>query len=645
MKTKVPKEIEEVIKKNGLKNVFESFLDELTEKKPSQAELCRHAGVLSKFVPSYIGEFNPDDITIDIYDKMKRNPQISAGLKCIKYPIYSLNWTVKSDSSEVKEFIHMCLDRLKKGLVESSLTAIEYGFSAHEIVWKKIDGFFIPKKIKSLHPRYINIKIDEKDNFRGIVQTWMGQNIHVPPNKCFLFTHDKGESFGNLFGISRLKPAYEPWYWWCILIQFMMKYFERRGIPATVVKFPPGKTKEGTSTADIAIEVGKAIQSEAVAAIPSVCWETYSRPEPKWDIKFLEEQKRGDMFLQPLVSLEAKMLRAMFVPERVITQDTLSKTGSYSLSKVHADMFLLGEEGLATSLEDQINKYIVRRIVQFNFGNKVSASIEIEKLTEARKEFLKEVFMEMMKTGDAKPAARAIAETLGLPMEPETEKETKSETLIEPKTETIELQDKRWWRDTNDFEDERILVEIEDTLDSERDKLENSLVNITNDIEEKVISKLDTLLRSDGDLTNLWYREIRTITPEGKEKIEKIIWEPRRSDIKKLLLDKVKIFYLFGQETALKELKVKEDVKLDKRYWNKLTMRAQSVLDEFYSDMRYKINLIMSETLDNISLIPKIRGVFSKIRSKKIPTISDTELMTALNTGRKQIMDYYAVAE
>jgi len=643
MKTKVPREIEEVIKKSGLKNIFESFLDEITEKKPSQAELCRHAGILSRFIPSYYGEFNPDDITIDTYDKMKRNPQIAAGLKCIKYPIYSLNWTVKSDSSEVKEFIHMCLDRLKKGLVESSLTAVEYGFSAHEIVWKKIDNFFIPKKIKSLHPRYINIKIDDKDNFRGIVQTWMGQNIHVLPNKCFLFTHDKGESFGNLFGISRLKPAYEPWYWWCILIQFMMKYFERRGIPATVVKFPPGKTKEGTSTADIAIEVGKAIQSEAVAALPSVCWETYSRPEPKWDIKFLEEQKRGDMFLQPLISLEAKMLRAMFVPERVITQDTLAKTGSYSLSKVHADMFLLGEEGLATSLEDQINKYIVRRIVQFNFGNKVSASIEIERLTEARKEFLKDVFMEMMKTGDAKPAARAIAETLGLPMEPE--ETTKSETLTGPKTESIELQEKRWWRDTNDFEDERILIEIEDTLDSEKDKLENKLINIINDVEERVVSKLDTLLKSDGDLTGLWYREIKTITPEGKEKIERIIWEPRRSDIKKLLLDKIKTFYLFGQETALRELKIKGDIKLDKRYWNKLNMRIQSILDEIYSDMRYKTNLVISETLDNTSLIPKVRGVFSKIRNKKIPTISDTELMVALNTGRKQIMDYYATAE
>ena len=41
-----------------------------------------------------------------------------------------------------------------------------------------------------------------------------GERYHIPIEKSFIFTHDKGDSFGNLFGGSRLKPAYDVWYWW-----------------------------------------------------------------------------------------------------------------------------------------------------------------------------------------------------------------------------------------------------------------------------------------------------------------------------------------------------------------------------------------------------------------------------------------------
>lgn len=636
---KIPDDVVKALKKAGLYSDFEKFLN----MKMVEQELCSHGGALSRAVHPWYGAYNPDKISIDIYDKMKTNPQVAAGLKCIKYPVLALNWHVKSDSQEVREFVVENLKPLWRGLIESSLTAVEYGFSTHEIVYEKRDGKAFLKKIKSLHPKWININLDEHDNFLGFTQTWMGRFIQVPRVKAFIFTHGKGESFGNLFGESRLKPAYEPWYWWSTLIQFMMKYFERRGIPPTKVRFPPGKTKEGKSTAEVAVEMGRALQSESVVAIPSSVWEVGGKVLYKWDVEYLDEQRRGDMFQSALVSLEAKILRAMFVPERVITQDTLSKAGSYSLSKVHADMFLLGEEGLTVSLEDQINKYLISKLVEINFGKKAWARVEMERITEARKQFLKDVFMEMLKSGDAKPAADAIADYLGLPMEgkqPEAqEAEEKSETSI-----SLEESQSagRWWRELAEFEDEKMLADIEDKVDIEKEALANELISILDDVEEKVVSKLDSLLRRNEDLGDLWYRNVRTITPEGMRKIEKVVWEPRRSDVRKAFLNKMKEMYFYGQKTAFDELGMAEDPKVDKRYWDKLQMRVQTILDEFYSNLRYKVNLAITETAASQEApIPKVRAVFSVYRNKKIPTMCDTELMMAFNIGRKQVADYY----
>ena len=44
----------------------------------------------------------------------------------------------------------------------------------------------------------------------------------------------------------------------------MMRYFERKGTPPVIVKFPLGQTKDGTDHADIALEIGKALIGESV---------------------------------------------------------------------------------------------------------------------------------------------------------------------------------------------------------------------------------------------------------------------------------------------------------------------------------------------------------------------------------------------
>jgi len=523
------KQVQKIFEKDP--KMLEDFTKSLSTQ-VDKKELSKHGGPLSQIagaIQSYAGQYNPDDISVDTYNKLRMNAQIAAGLKVIKLPIIGQQWTTVCDDKDIGEFIDQLLRPMWYNLLTSTLTAVDFGFAAHEIVYDVQDitlnrkyekkSFFnkkavVWKKFKSLYPDTVNIKLDEMENFDGIVQKWVGNNIRIPVEKSFIFTHDKGDSFGNLFGVSRLKPAYDCWYWWISLVQFMMRYFERKGTPPVIVKFPLGQTKDGTDHADIALEMGKALIGESVIAIPST---TYENTPPKWDLNYLLDDKRGEMFLSALTFFENKMLRGMFVPERTITQDSSSKAGSYSLSQTHADMFLLGEEALLVDIENQLNKYVVRRLIEYNFGAKApQCYIKIERITEARKGFLKDVFMEMIKQGTAIPAAREIADVVGVPLTDEQEttvadqlrnrdnskgkldnsiKVTNKDNEIDNKKDKVDKKSDESKKYSDVYLTENVsLPEIEDRMNKSEKQYYDNLVGILDKQRDLVVKKASSLL-------------------------------------------------------------------------------------------------------------------------------------------------------
>src|SRR4030065_2518865 len=151
-------------------------------------------------------------------------------------------------------------------------------------------------------------------------------------------------------------------------------------------------------------------------------------------------------------------------------------------------MFLLGEEALLVDIENQLNKYVVRRLIEYNFGAKApQCYIKIERITEARKGVLKDVFMEMIKKGTAIPAAREIADVVGVPLDDENDttvaemlknkgnsqekldgsnkvnnkkdKVANSNSKVDKKSDEskkysdIDLTENNWWRKPTEFED------------------------------------------------------------------------------------------------------------------------------------------------------------------------------------------------
>jgi hypothetical protein len=428
--------------------VYLATREAIFKKTSMHKEITRHGhpSIAAAFGSETLGVYNPDTIPVDTYLRMKMDPQVAIGLAMIKMPIYSLEWTVKCRDADIKAFVVEALSLVWKRLIRSMLTAIDFGFASHEKVWELMELEVISsspegkkkthfrgkaeiyKKIKAHYPSTVRIRTDSKtDEFLGINQQAGigGQIVKLDAPKCFFFT--LGDEFGNYYGQSRLKPAYKSWYWKEVLTQFMLRYFERRGSPATVVTHPigGGLDVDGNQydNSEIALRIGQNLIENSSVTLP---WESDREGRNKWGVEFLTDDRRGEMFVNALNYLGAQILRALLTPERVMTQDL--STGSFSMASSHAEIFLLSLEGLAAEIEDAINSDIIPPLIEFNFKpNKIiPCYVKIGKIQYDRKRILKEILVAMInnintmvkagKTPNVVPSLIEMSEVLGVPL-------------------------------------------------------------------------------------------------------------------------------------------------------------------------------------------------------------------------------------
>jgi hypothetical protein len=121
------------------------------------------------------------------------------------------------------------------------------------------------------------------------------------------------------------------------------------------------------------------------------------------------------MFIGYIEHLNTMLLRALFVPERTLTQQ--GGAGSYALAKAHLDVFLLSEDGLIADIEDHINLHLLPKLMAYNFGSELnSPRLHIARLSTESRELVAEVFMELVRSGKAQPSAELLADELGVPL-------------------------------------------------------------------------------------------------------------------------------------------------------------------------------------------------------------------------------------
>jgi hypothetical protein len=391
----------------------------------------------------YIGEYNPDEIPLSTYDRMRWDGQLRLGMMTIKLPIMSRDFWIECEDKDIQAFVYQNLKEVWRPLLKSILTALDFGFAPHEKVWEIAEDYRVMnekeeidytrdvikyRSLKDICQKTVTVEYTEKMRFNGMYQNKnRPRQVFLKPDKSFIFTYDK--EWGNIYGWSRLKPAYPYWYTYWILDAWHERWLQKRGIPPVVVHYPIGRSQTATTgntpvykdNQEIARDAAKSMQPDSVVTIPSDEVKTVNGKSGGWSIETFEDNTRIDAFVAAKEALDVRKLRAILVPERAITQD--SSTGSYRMAETHVWILMESLKGLIGDIADHINQFLIPQLVELNFGKTAPrALISIEEIGKELSAALFEIYSQMVTTGAAHPGIRKIEELLNIPSETEQER-------------------------------------------------------------------------------------------------------------------------------------------------------------------------------------------------------------------------------
>jgi len=307
-------------------------------------------------------EPRPDRLSVHTLKEMRRDGQIALGLELVKAPLYAAPWRVECKDTGIAAYVKAEFDRVWRTAVRTALRAVDFGFAPHEILWSQDGAGVHLKTLKDLDPQHTTLLRDRAGDYGGF--RW-NDEVVVPAEKTFVMTHWK--EFGNLYGVSRMTAAYPHWDDCRDARKQLRTYLRRRAIPPIKGRAPAERRQTpGGAEVDCIAEHHKnlmTLQSGGVATMPS---EYDEKGNPLWDAELMSDnQQRSDDFLKPITYHDTMKLRSMMVPERTATQDG---KGALAMAEAHTEMFLILEDMLLFDLVEQLNLYVVTRLVDYNFG-------------------------------------------------------------------------------------------------------------------------------------------------------------------------------------------------------------------------------------------------------------------------------------
>lgn len=362
--------------------------------------------------------FIPDTSTLSLpdYKKMLQDYQISVCINTIVFTIQQIDWDIKCDNEEIKDFCNYNLKLIWNQLMRGMKKAYWAGFSPMIKIFTieergKWKNKIIIKKIKDLDPNSVTVKQNKQDGtFEGIKK---GEKV-IDPLYCFWYTFLMSE--GDYYGTKLLEPAYMPYFYSQVIHLFANRYYERFGEPVVKGLYPEGsKVQVGAvekDAHDFMASLVKKIRNHTSITLPSTRDEEGNL---EWEVNFLESNMRGADFETYLKRLDMEKARAIFVPDLLFGT---GRVGSYKLGERHTNTFLTLLNSLIGDLKDHIDKYILPSLVDFNFGSQAPPAYwKPEQLGKANQDIIATVVREMIRQGMAKVNVKDIAKSIGMEVE------------------------------------------------------------------------------------------------------------------------------------------------------------------------------------------------------------------------------------
>lgn len=375
----------------------------------------------------------PPQGTYDTYRRIRANPTVALARGIATAPVRTAEWALQArddvDDARVA-FIQRQVAAFWPALVRDALLALDYGWQPFEKVFAVRGGRVVYAALKPLLPDCTEILLTrEHGHFAGLRQ----DDVTLPPEKCFVFTHD-GEA-GNPYGRSRhenIRAA--AWHPWNELADKQARYATKVAGVIPLIRYPVGESADaGGAVAgnyDIAVGILRSLGRGEGVAMPQdyAPWAgdlARQGIDPQalaaWQISFLEPSgSHGGEFAEMMRHYESLMFRGWLVPERAGAEGV---HGTRADADRHADVALLIADLVLEDLIQAVNAGLVDPLLTYNFGPEAAGSVWIRRggLDPALRTFFRDVIRQVLATGPGPDLFRrwldvdALIDAAGLP--------------------------------------------------------------------------------------------------------------------------------------------------------------------------------------------------------------------------------------
>jgi len=301
---------------------------------------------------------NDPEGTYEVFRKMLLDPHINAKLQQLKDEVLSKEFhIVPADESqkakEIAEFVEKVIYEnlnIEQDFAEL-LTAIEFGFSVSEVIWRQENGYWLPDSLKARKQEKFRFNTKGELLYYDPVEGWKKLDTTYK-----FIIHRHNPQVENPYGTSVLLSCYWPWMFKKAGWKFWLKVAEKFGVPTVLalINNPDLPKEQKEEIADFIAESLLNIQEDSAVALIGVD-----------EVKTLESKGGAEDFAKLIELCNAEISKA--ITGEILTADK-GNTGSYALAKVHAETLKRRGRKVAKALANTLNRTLVRWIVELNYG-------------------------------------------------------------------------------------------------------------------------------------------------------------------------------------------------------------------------------------------------------------------------------------
>ena len=330
-------------------------------RKPTTAELTGQ--IITDSVLSFLNYMpNPDDVasgtwdSYNTYRKMRTDPRVKSLLSKIKSAALNFPCHIVQEDADNRVYDFIEKIDLFKNLYKKQrrmLTALDYGFSVSELIWKKEGSGFVPDNIITRKPE--RFSFDSAWNLYN--QDIGARSLLNQSYKWLIYQHDPDDE--NPYGTSMLRCVYWPWMFKQAGYDFWLQATEKFAVKSLYALFDSDGDEEKVRSRAMSIaEMLMGIESGSTAAIGNVK-----------EIKDIGMSGDLSSFKEMVEACDVQISYGL-TGQSIATSNT--NGGSLALGEVQADLLYEDCKGIALELQNVL-QHVIDWTVELNFGPGVAA--------------------------------------------------------------------------------------------------------------------------------------------------------------------------------------------------------------------------------------------------------------------------------